>query len=222
VAYPNLSTSSDNNNYIIGKPLSLVRLYQFTGISSNGIYQFTDANSDGLITTAGDQIYSDFIVRNYYGGLQQNFKWNNWELDVLVFFTKQNGLGYPYYLINAPGTMTNQPSVVLERWDNNHQHRSVQRFTTTVGSAAYTAYTNYRNSDANMVDASFVRLRNVHLSYQFPAEWLKHWHIERAKIFAQGQNLMTLTNYEVADPETRSALSLPPLKLFSFGFQLTL
>lgn len=50
-------------------------------------------------------------------------------------------------------------------------------------------------------DGSYIRLRNVVLSYQAPATWLKRIGIQKAMIYAQGQNLLTWTNYSGIDPE---------------------
>jgi hypothetical protein len=42
----------------------------------------------------------------------------------------------------------------------------------------------------------------VALSYSFPDAYLKKAHIQGARIYISAQNLLTITNYKVADPET--------------------
>ncbi|WP_168208677.1 hypothetical protein [Chitinophaga sp. XS-30] len=53
-----------------------------------------------------------------------------------------------------------------------------------------------------MQDASYVRLRNVQLSYTVPSRILEHTRIFRnAMIYVQGQNLLTFTSWSGFDPE---------------------
>ena len=50
-------------------------------------------------------------------------------------------------------------------------------------------------------DASFLRLKNLMLSYTFPQKWLKRTSfLNSARIYAQGQNLLTFTNFTGMDP----------------------
>jgi hypothetical protein len=65
-----------------------------------------------------------------------------------------------------------------------------------------------------------VRLKNVSLAYNFPADLLRKLHLSNARFYLQGQNLLTITSYVGADPETKNVLSLPPLKTFTAGIQL--
>ena len=67
-------------------------------------------------------------------------------------------------------------------------------------------------------DASFIRLKSLNLSYNLP-KLLSG--VLAAKIYFQGQNLLTFTNYNGADPENQSGFYLPPLKQYSLGVQFT-
>jgi hypothetical protein len=49
-------------------------------------------------------------------------------------------------------------------------------------------------------DGSFMRIRNVQLTYNFPTAWLGKA-LSSAKIYVQGQNLFTTTKYSGLDPE---------------------
>lgn len=50
-------------------------------------------------------------------------------------------------------------------------------------------------------NGSFLRLRNVMLSYQLPTRWLQRARLQGVRIYVQGQNLWTLTKYSGMDPE---------------------
>ena len=71
-------------------------------------------------------------------------------------------------------------------------------------------------------DASYIRLKNVSLSYSLPAEWLQRIHCQQWQFYAQGQNLVTWTNYKGLDPETMRYRNLPPLKTWAIGTRFTL
>ena len=74
-------------------------------------------------------------------------------------------------------------------------------------------------------DASFIRLKNLSLSYTLPSSWQKKAHLSNARIYIQGQNLFTITNYKGLDPETSSrfgVLGLPTLRMLTAGVQITL
>jgi hypothetical protein len=94
--------------------------------------------------------------------------------------------------------------------------------TATAGSPAANAYTNYYLlSDASYSDASFIRLKNVSLTYELPAKWIKPAKIRSAGVFVRGQNLLTITHYFGFDPET-AGYSLPPLRQVVAGIHCSL
>ena len=73
-------------------------------------------------------------------------------------------------------------------------------------------------------NASFVRLKNVTLSYTFPRQLLKKTgFMEGARIYAIGRNLLTFTDYSGYDPEVDSNLSMgnyPNTRQYEFGIEL--
>ncbi|MCR6509964.1 TonB-dependent receptor, partial [Bacteroides sp. KH569_7] len=74
-------------------------------------------------------------------------------------------------------------------------------------------------------NASFMRLKNLTVSYTFPQRWMKKTgFMENAKVFFVGRNLWTVTKYKGYDPEIDSNIQLgnyPNTKQFSFGVELT-
>ena len=79
--------------------------------------------------------------------------------------------------------------------------------------------------DSRFVEnASFVRLKNVTLSYTFPRQLLKKTgFMEGARIYAIGRNLLTFTDYSGYDPEIDSNLSLgkyPNTRQYEIGVEL--
>jgi TonB-dependent starch-binding outer membrane protein SusC len=109
----------------------------------------------------------------------------------------------------------------LERWRKPGDIGPVQRYASSDFAAIIPGAT-LPSSDAAYVNASYIRLKNVSVSWSFPKPWLKRTAFESARIFAQGQNLFTITKFKGLDPETKSSLSLPPLQVITMGVNFSL
>lgn len=220
VAFPNLEASpSYANTLVVGEPISIVKRYNYLGVDpQTGLYLFEDVNEDGSIDLL-DQQTVKFIGQDFYGGLMNSFQYGGFQLDILFQFVQQEKRNYlSAFNANPGGGVTNQPTWVMDRWRNPGDNSDIQLF--TILSTGSTAYNRLAFSTRSVSDASFVRLKNLSLSYSLPQGWLGKLHINNARIFIQGQNLFTLTKYKGLDPETGSN-SLPPLKVLSGGFNVT-
>ncbi|ESU28742.1 putative outer membrane protein [Flavobacterium limnosediminis JC2902] len=207
--FPGLIGSTYENMLVIGQPLSIVKTYHYTGIDPvTGLFTFEDYNGDGQITATDDKKYVADTSVEYYGGLTNQVTYKNWTLDFLFQFVKQQARNYRYSTA-MPGTLSNQPLDILD----NESH---QLYSTGENPDAVDAYMKYIDSDVTISDASFIRLKSLGLSYSVPSGWSKS---ASAKVYVQGQNLATITNYKGADPETHS-FYLPPLRQFTLGVQL--
>lgn len=58
-----------------------------------------------------------------------------------------------------------------------------------------------RGSDLYLFDAAYARLKNLQIGYSFPTQWLQRAGLQKARIYLTGQNLLTWTGLEFADPE---------------------
>jgi TonB-linked SusC/RagA family outer membrane protein len=213
--FPGLEGSTYSQKYRIGKPLNIILLYDYTGIDpQTGLYQFRDINGDGKISSPGDkQIVAD-LNPEYFGGLQNMMSYKGWKLDFLFQFVKQKNYNYP---ISAAGDMYNQPEKLQHSWQGPGDQAPYQIYTAGYNDAAITAGSRYSESTASLGDASFIRLKNISLSYDLPItrDYMQ------CKIMLQGQNLLTFTPYKDGDPEFISSGYLPPLKVITAGIQLT-
>ncbi|MFD2939202.1 SusC/RagA family TonB-linked outer membrane protein [Flavobacterium notoginsengisoli] len=215
ISFPNLKSSTYKNTYRIGQPLNIQLLYHSTGVDpQTGIYQFKDENNDGLISSPDDkQTIVDFSP-DYFGGLQNQLSYKNWKLDFTFQFVKQQNATL---LAGLAGNMTNRPERLSNSWQEAGEIAPYQIFTTGANAAAVAAQSRYTSSDATIVDASYIRLKNIALNYQLPLR-LKELH---CSIMLQGQNLLTFTSYKDGDPEFKNSGYLPPLKVITAGVQLT-
>lgn len=222
ISFPGLSTSSYSYNYVIGQPITAQRVYHYMGVDpATGVYQFAD--SSGKPTPNPPYGLSNTVLVNtapeWYGGFQNNFRYKGFELDFLFQYTRQRGQGYSFGY--APGSfLLNQPVQVLNRWQKPGDIASHQQFNSDY--SLYTQYNDATYSDAAYSDASFLRLKNLSISWHFPEDWIKKARIQNARIYLQGQNLFTVTHYIGLDPETRNTNTLPTLRVITAGIQVGL
>ncbi|MGX5818695.1 SusC/RagA family TonB-linked outer membrane protein [Chitinophaga lutea] len=81
-----------------------------------------------------------------------------------------------------------------------------------------------RFSSWDIQDASYLRFRNLLVSYDLPRALLERTHVfSRAQLYFQGQNLLTATSWKGIDPEDNNNISLfeyPPARTFTFGLRV--
>lgn len=211
--FPNLQGSTYANTLVIGEPLNIKKVYHYTGVDQKtGIYTFEDVNGDGLLSAVEDKKTISDLTPDYFGGLQNTIKYKKWQLDFLFQFAKQKNYNGSSYF-GLPGTEGNQLVSAVNSWMQAGDNPAIQIYTSGTNSAASAAYYRYFESDGAISDASYIRLKNISLSYDIPLKDFK------CRVFFEGQNLLTLTHYDGADPEFTSLGYLPPLKVFSAGLQ---
>ena len=72
-----------------------------------------------------------------------------------------------------------------------------------------------------------MRLKNLQLSYTFPAKWMRRAYIQNLRLFVSGENLITFTKLsKTMDPETagiglKGGMVYPLAKTYSFGLSVT-
>lgn len=213
--YPDLEDSPYANTYVIGEPLSVFNGYRNTGVdSATGVYSFEDANGDGFLSFPDDvQVLGNQSV-DFYGGIQNSFQLGNLGLEFLIQGVKQTGSSAEFSF-DPPGFKSNQPTRVLNRWQNEGDVAHVQRFTSTYNDAAFKYY-DLLVSDYTLVDASFLRLRNVSIAYDVPLPDKSNIGL---RLYLQGQNLVTITNYKGLDPENPGVNEIPNLRQYTLGLQ---
>ena len=79
---------------------------------------------------------------------------------------------------------------------------------------------NVQNSTVWYKNINFLKLRNCEIYYKLPTAWIKYAHIAGAKIFVQGENLLSFDNINGMDAEVLST-RYPILKTVNLGFSVT-
>lgn len=217
--FPGLKDSSYANQFVIGKPLSIYKLYKLNRVNpETGLFEFEDYNGDGLITGAEDRQYIADFTPKFHGGIANTLSYKNWTLDVFFQFVKKEGFN-EFFGSQPAGTMINQPVAALNRWQEPGDRAAMQQFTTGANPEAFLAYSQFTQSSGTVSDASFIRLKSMALSYTLPFGKDTG---NSCRIFMQGQNLLTFTRFKGGDPEQMAGVFLPPLRRITLGVQIHL
>lgn len=225
VDFPNIALTSYANTYVIGQSLNSYLGYKFDKIDPlTGLAQFIDLNNNAAVSANsmyngqnGDKTYIGTTDAQWFGGINNSLSWKGLKLDVFFQYSKQKGYNL-YYSQNGFGSfgqLQNGWVEYLDYWKSPSSPGTLPKpfasFNTTLSQ--------FSQSDRGFSDASFLRLKTLALSYQFKIRG-----IQRLEIYAQGQNLWTLTKYMGYDPERSagSSISLPTMKSITFGLKTTL
>lgn len=160
-----------------------------------GDLRFKDVDGNGTLSPADRTIIGNAQPRFIYG-LNNTFTYGNFDLTVLmqgVYGNNILNLLRVYELESMRGTHNNHIRA-LDRWTPQNPN-------------AYMPKADYRGqeqfiSTRALEDGSYLRVRNVVLSYNLPGKLVK-W-ARSAKIYVSGQNILTWTKYTGYDPEVNS------------------
>lgn len=219
LSFAGIENTSYYSTYIVGRPLSSRYLYNYTG-TVNGIPQIEDANGDGRISRGfaeigrGDLQYSGNRNPQYYGGIQNTISYKGLSLDFLFQFVKQSGLN----LMSSSGVQPGYPYGIANYQVDEYNAYLAQG--NVLSSDFQPGFFNYLGSNAVIIDGSYIKLKNVSLSYNIPLDQSSLKVIQNIRVSLQGQNLVTFSQYKGFDPET-PGLVLPPLRTITLGAQFT-
>ncbi|MDO6433034.1 SusC/RagA family TonB-linked outer membrane protein [Flavitalea sp. BT771] len=198
----------------LGKPLSALRTFHYLGIDPlTGLY----------VTSAGKYPAGSPDV-TCFGGMENVIRYKQWELASFVEGRVQRGVRYEMGILSAqpPGIAgswyNNQLTNIASRWRHLGDNGVYQQLSSS--DRAMDALSRYTGSDAMLTNASFIRLKTLSLSYEWPAKALRKMPVKGIKVTLQGQNLFTVTPYENGDPEIQSAVVLPPLRTVVVSLQV--
>ena len=213
--------STTGTKLVVGHPVGEFYINRYAGVNpANG-----DAlwyTKDGEITTEFNESDKVMIGKNYIapwqGGfgtslywkgltLSAQFSWvaDRWMINNDRFFEESNGLYSAY----------NQSRRLLyDRWKEPGDVTDIPRYGVTP-----------QIDSRFLEDASFLRLKNVMLSYSLPSQLLRKSNFfTSARIYIQAQNLLTFTAFTGIDPESSSnayKAQYPMSRQYSMGIDLT-
>jgi len=181
---------------IVGQPLNTFYGLKFQGVDpATGTSIFQDVNGDGKVNTVDDSQVLGKASPDFIGGFTNTFSFKGFTLD--VFFNFVQGIN----LYNSTQTFTMVPSngfgmttEMRRRWRNPGDITDVPK---ALNAAGLNAAVNSRWVQSG----DYLRLKNVTLAYDFPSALVSKIKLRSARLYVTGQNLLTFTKYQGADPE---------------------
>lgn len=172
-------------------------LYQLTNTGAQqyfkaGDVHFVDVDGNGRIDSNDRQIIGN-PNPDIYGNIQTQLSWKNLTLNVGFNYSLGGDIyNYQRSILEGGSYFYNQTTAMLNRWTHEGQQTDVPRasFLDEMG--------NSRFSDRWIEDGSYLKLKNVTLSYYIP---IRNEFLHGLTIWAAGNNLWTVTRYLGGDPE---------------------
>ncbi|WP_158618153.1 SusC/RagA family TonB-linked outer membrane protein [Chitinophaga lutea] len=180
-----------------GDPLDAIYAYRYAGLDNNGVAQFYDRTgkkTGGGNAEVGDLVYAGTLRPPFVTSITNTFSYRNFDLSFMVIARLGNVLRKDAF---TGSNYINKH--VSERWrkPGDEAHTIYPKLTAWNMDMFYFPY-----SDILVESASFLKLRDVTLSYSLPAKRLQRAGIKESKLYFQSRNLLMLTaNSDKRDPE---------------------
>lgn len=160
-----------------------------------GDIRFRDLNNDGVINDSDRTVIGN-PNPSWLFSMNNSLSYKGFELSVFLQGIAGNKI-YNANNIDNTGMAAayNQTTDVLKRWQGEGTSNSMPR--AVFGDPNQ----NTRVSDRFVENGSYLRLKNITLSYTFPKQWLQKAQIENARLSLSCENVATITGYSGFDPE---------------------
>ena len=169
--------------------------------------KYRDLNDDGVIDD-NDRTNLGSPLPVLTGGLSNTFSYGNWSLNIFFQYSIGNKLinfnKAVYETTGSYSRYTNQYASFADYWTPENTDTDIPRLLrpNAKGDVGNTQYP--RLSTRLIEDGSFLRLKNVTLSFRFPSSMLRKTKISGLSLNLSAQNLFVFTKYTGQDPEVNS------------------
>lgn len=201
----------------VGQPIASFYGFEVSTVNEEGFIEFVDQNDDGNITDA-DKTFIGQPFPDFTYGANLGIQFKGFDFNTFLYGSQGNDIYDATVRLDAP--YASRPVSYL----NDGAPRNL------IAGATGTDQTEV--SDFYVQDGSFAKLKTLTLGYTFPSSILNTLGFEQVRIYATGQNLFFITNYDGVDPEIGQAFAetvldigidrgfYPQPTTWLFGFQL--
>ena len=197
------------NRWFIGEPISVIYDYVMEGIwqkdeiergdhlnhdpqAQPGDVKLADLDGDGKITPEGDKKIQGQTTPKWIGGMTNTFTYKN--LSLSIFIQTVQGLKRNNSLLAMASDEMGRRNSTTEigYWTESNPTNEYRSLSKTSNRWGY----GFPRS------AAFTRIKDITLSYQFPAQICNMLHLNALTVYASGRNLFTFTDWKGWDPES--------------------
>ena len=183
-----------------------------------GDVKYKDQNNDGVID-ADDRVVLGDRDPHYLFGITLNGAWKGFDFSVFL-----QGVGKRNYILNGPSIrpLSDQgkgPAFEhqLDYWTEDNRDAKYPRLLEATSSLGF----NHMTSDYWMINAGYLRMKNLQVGYNFSSDLLKNTGFSNIRLYFSANNLFTISNFTPGyDPETLDAFTYPLSRTYSFGLNL--
>ncbi|MCW9707583.1 SusC/RagA family TonB-linked outer membrane protein [Fodinibius salsisoli] len=216
----------NDNPIAVGHSLDAFWMPKWAGVNpADGRPMWYDAN--GNITynpTTADNVFLDGGEQDLIGGFGNRFSYKGLSLDVFFQYsfgqTVQPQTEFSYLFADEEGVLR---EVHTKRWRQPGDVTKYPRAEENGNGYFEASGWSDVNSSNSLFDASYIRLKNISLSYSLPNHIVEKLNLRGIRIYGSGTNLMTWTAYPYVDPETvgpESSASFPTALQINGGIEL--
>jgi len=186
---------------------------------------FDDPNGSGRMVTSdygdAERVRSGSASPDFFGGLNNSLSYKNFDLSFYFYYSiggKMYNYDYAANMHDGSKPSDNLSVDALNAWTPNNKYTNVPRYVTNNSDNGNQMSTRF------LEDASYVRLKNISITYNLPESICNRFKLTNLKVFVSGENLWTLTDYKGFDPE--GALNgttnnnIPGVKTYTFGLKM--
>ncbi|MEG1402184.1 TonB-dependent receptor [Bacteroides sp.] len=179
-----------------------------------GMWKFANLSGDDTVIDENDKTVIGNATPLFYGGFNNNFRYKNFDLSVFFTFSYGGEVLNATKLTNTKAGRSNKN--ILDAANSSNRFMTIngdgQIITDPVELATINrgktvaAYHDLEDGDKyihswGVEDASYLKLSNITLGYNFPKRFVKKASIQSLRLYATASNLFTLTKYTGLDPE---------------------
>jgi hypothetical protein len=230
IDYPGLNLFELNNNYVLGKSINGIRVYKYAGVDpQTGNYNFykEDVKGEYLPFLGPVQLdprndKTEFIDLNpkYYGSINNSFQYKRLTFGFMIAITNRMGRNFiGQQSVQAGIANINTVREYLGRWQKPGDITDIPK--PQAGITGFLLQNNFFSSTGAFSNATYARLSNVNIAYDFNGKFLTRARIKALRVMLQGQNLLTVSKYKNLDPENLGA-GQAPMRTYAAGINLSL
>lgn len=214
---------NDSHILSVGQPIGTFHLIDHNGVDpATGNMLWIDENGDGVIDS-GDRRTVGNAQPDFFGGWSNSFTYKGFDLNFLFQFTYGNKIfnhsrasyeNLGWSRIGIPGIFPlpdgNNHKLADKRWMQPGDETDIPR--------AGLTNKNWREYSSRWLeDGSYLRLKTLTLGYNFSPDIANRLGMSNLRLYFQGQNLLTFTNYTGLDPEVNQNARNPLVAGSDFG-----
>ncbi len=209
-----------------GQPISSFFGRQVTGFDDSGRFTYADINGDGSIDD-DDRTFIGSPHPDFIYGINLNLGYKGFDISALFTGVQGNEIyNYEKIFTDFPTFVNGNRSVrVLDSWTPTNTNATLPALSTSIQNAETQPNSYF------VEDGSFFRLKNLQIGYNLPNTITDKIGFDSFRIYLQGSNVFTITDYEGFDPEIVSNNNLnlgvdnnvyPQSRILSLGVNLKL